>query len=221
MKDRHTLDLFEGLDDPHVREEALARGAAILRGFACQDAVALLQAVQDVSIRAPLRHMVTPGGFRMSAALTSCGDLGWVSDRAGYRYAAVDPDRGLPWPPMPDALRELSCHAAQQAGFAGFVPDACLINRYEPGAKMSLHQDRNERDLDAPIVSVSLGIAAVFQFGGQARGDPVTRVRLTHGDVVVWGGPARLNYHGILPVHGGHHPLTGGCRINLTFRKVL
>lgn len=155
----------------------------------------------------------------MSVALTNCGTLGWVTDQTGYRYDAINPVSGFPWPPMPESFLRLATAAAAEAGFTSFVPDACLINRYEPGARLSLHQDRNERDFDQPIVSVSLGLPAVFLFGGKRRADASLRVRLTHGDVVVWGGPARLSYHGVLPLKEGHHPLVGSRRINLTFRK--
>ncbi len=214
-----TLNLFDSPHDVESRDEPLAPGAMVLRGIAAPIDRILLAGLQEVVAQAPLRHMLTPGGFRMSVAMTNCGALGWVTDRTGYRYDAVDPDSGRNWPPMPGAFGRLATDAAEQAGFAGFVPDACLINRYEPGARLSLHQDRNERDYDAPIVSVSLGIAAIFLFGGSSRTDKSLRVPLTHGDVVVWGGPARLRYHGVLPLKEGQHPLVGGHRINLTFRK--
>jgi len=214
-----SLTLFELAEDLAPRLEPLGTGAAVLRSFATPDETALLAGVQEVIAQAAFRHMVTPGGFRMSVAMTNCGALGWVTDRSGYRYDPVDPDSGRPWPAMPAAFLRLATHAAAQAGFAGFVPDACLINRYRPGTRLSLHQDRNERDFAAPIVSVSLGIPAVFLFGGSNRADQAARVLLEHGDVVVWGGPARLRYHGVLPLKEGHHPLMGDHRINLTFRK--
>lgn len=197
----------------------LAPGAALLRGFALDDAAALLAAIDTVAALAPLRHMVTPGGYMMSVATTSCGELGWTSDAQGYRYAACDPDSGLPWPAMPALFNTLARDAAAQAGFHGFEPDACLINRYAPGARLTLHQDRNERDFGAPIVSVSLGLPATFLFGGIRRTDPTLKLRLVHGDVVVWGGAARLRFHGVLPLSHGTHPVTGACRVNLTFRK--
>lgn len=197
----------------------LAPGAALLRGFALDDAAALLAAIDTVAAVAPLRHMVTPGGNTMSVATTSCGELGWTSDAQGYRYAACDPDSGLPWPAMPALFGTLARDAAAQAGFPGFEPDACLINRYAPGARLTLHQDRNERDFGAPIVSVSLGLPATFLFGGIKRTDPTLKLRLVHGDVVVWGGAARLRFHGVLPLSHGTHPVTGACRVNLTFRK--
>ena len=168
---------------------------------------------------AVFRHLITPGGFRMSVAMVNCGTYGWVSDRTGYRYDAIDPESGKPWPHMPDVFRKLARDAAASAGFEDFEPDACLVNRYEPGARLSLHQDKNERGFDAPIVSVSLGIPAVFLWGGLRREDRPVRIPLMHGDVMVWGGPSRLRYHGVLPLKEGHHPLTGGYRINLTFRK--
>jgi alkylated DNA repair protein (DNA oxidative demethylase) len=165
--------------------------------------------------------MVTPGGFRMSVAMTSCGTWGWVSDASGYRYDVNDPERGKPWPRMPEPLLRLARDAATSAGFVGFEPDSCLINRYDPGARLSLHQDKDERDYDAPIVSVSLGLPAVFLFGGMRRAERPKRVPLTHGDVVVWGGPARLRFHGVMPLKDGQHSLTGACRINLTYRKAV
>ncbi len=209
--------LFEAEVAPRL--EPLGPGAAVLRGFATSSEVALLAGVQDVTARAPFRHMVTPGGFRMSVAMTNCGALGWVTDRSGYRYDPIDPESGKHWPPMPDAFLRLAVDASAHAGLDGFVPDACLINRYEAGTRLSLHQDKNEQDLSAPVVSVSLGIPATFLFGGSNRADKATRVLLNHGDVVVWGGPARLRYHGVLPLKAGHHPLVGEHRINLTFRR--
>ena len=172
-----------------------------------------------MSALAPFRHMQTPSGHLMSVAMTSCGTAGWVTDRSGYRYEACDPGSGRPWPAMPAVFLELAVQAAARAGFRGFVPDACLVNRYEPGARMSLHQDKDERDLAAPIVSVSLGLPAVFLFGGSRRADAPCRIRLAHGDVVVLGGPARLRYHGVTPLKDGQHPATGRQRFNLTFRK--
>jgi alkylated DNA repair protein (DNA oxidative demethylase) len=198
--------------------EPLAPGAMVLRGFALDDQQ-LLADLAGVVAAAPFRHLITPGGFRMSVAMTNCGSLGWVSDRTGYRYDGVDPQSGRAWPELPASFLRLATTAAARAGFDGFVPDACLVNRYEPGARLTLHQDKNERDYDAPIVSVSLGIPAIFLFGGATRAERPARVRLFHGDVVVWGGPARLRYHGVLPIEEGHDPRVGGHRINLTFRK--
>jgi alkylated DNA repair protein (DNA oxidative demethylase) len=213
-----TLDLFEPAGT-ESKEEWLAPGAVVLPRFAASSEAELLAALREVVARAPFRHMVTPGGFRMSVAMTNCGSYGWVTDRSGYRYDAVDPESGDEWPPMPAPFLRLAADAAEHAGFGGFVPDACLINRYEPGARMSLHQDKNERDFDQPIVSVSLGLPAVFLFGGPKRADQPRRVTLRHGDVVVWGGPARLRYHGVMPLRDGLHPVVGRHRINLTFRK--
>ena len=215
-----TPDLFDDLDAPALpATQPLAPGAVLLRGFARPHERQLLTGVEAVLTRAPLRHLITPGGFRMSVAMSNCGRLGWVSDLKGYRYDANDPDSGRPWPAMPAAFLDLAGAAARAGGFEGFVPDACLINRYEPGTRLSLHQDRDEGNYDWPIVSVSLGLPAVFLFGGPKRSDKAQRVPLAHGDVVVWGGPSRLHYHGVLPVKEGTHPLTGACRINLTFRK--
>jgi alkylated DNA repair protein (DNA oxidative demethylase) len=214
-----TLNLYEELNATQPDEERLAPGAVLLRRFAGPVASLLLADLEGVIARAPFRHMVTPGGFRMSVAMTNCGSLGWVTDRTGYRYDDVDPESGRSWPEMPDSFLRLAREAAVRAGFDGFEPDGCLINRYEPGARLSLHQDKNESDLGMPIVSVSLGISAVFLFGGLNRSDKPRRVELRHGDVVVWGGPARLRYHGVMPLKEGHHPLVGRRRVNLTFRK--
>ena len=213
-------DLFEGVSSGE-RPEPLAEGAVVLRGFARGEAAALLAAVRKVTAAAPFRNMITPGGLRMSVAMTNCGCAGWVTDRRGYRYEAADPMTGRTWPPIPVSFRELAVSAADAAGFAGFEPDACLVNRYEPGTRLSLHRDENERDLSAPIVSVSLGLPAVFLFGGLGRGDRPRRIPLESGDVVVWGGPARLTYHGVAPLADGEHSLTGRCRINLTLRRAL
>jgi len=213
-----TRDLFNDAAEVETRAE-LAPGAVVLRGFALPAETELLAGLEGVIAQAPFRHMVTPGGFRMSVGMTNCGSLGWVTDRAGYRYDAVDPESGKEWPRMPDSFLQLAQTAAASAGFGGFMPDGCLINRYEPGARLSLHQDKNESDFGQPIVSVSLGIPAVFLFGGLTRTDKPSRVELRHGDVVVWGGPARLRYHGVMPLKEAHHPLVGSHRINLTFRK--
>jgi alkylated DNA repair protein (DNA oxidative demethylase) len=199
--------------------EPIGDGAVVLGGFAAGRAGELLCAVERVGAAAPFRHMVTPGGYTMSVAMTNCGDLGWVTDRSGYRYQRTDPLTSKPWPAMPAVLRALASEAAEAAGYAAFVPDACLINRYRPGARLSLHQDRNERALDAPIVSVSLGLSAIFLFGGKRRNDRPRRIQLENGDIVVWGGPRRLFFHGVDTLADGEHPLTGKCRINLTFRK--
>jgi len=208
-------------DDPsQPGREPLEEGAVLLRGFATGQASALVEAVARIAQAAPFRHLVTPGGYTMSVAMTNCGRVGWVSDRTGYRYDALDPGTAAPWPAMPGNFLAIARGAAAEAGFAGYDPDACLINRYIAGAKLGLHQDRDERDAWAPIVSVSLGLPAVFLWGGKHRSDPVRRLRLESGDVAVWGGPARFVYHGVAPLKDGRHPLTGGARINLTFRKV-
>lgn len=214
-----TLELFPATDEPFRAPEPLGPGACVLRGFALPFASELLAALPRIEGVSPFRHLVTPGGYTMSVAMTNCGPLGWVSDRSGYRYDAIDPLSQKPWPAMPAAFARLAREAAETAGFAGFAPDACLVNRYQPGTRLSLHQDRDERDHGAPIVSVSLGMPAVFQFGGLARGDAVERVPLAHGDVVVWGGPDRLRFHGVLPLKDKPHALLGSVRVNLTFRK--
>jgi DNA oxidative demethylase len=212
------LDLFDQRGDAHAAE-AICDGAVVLRGFATAGAPGVLASIDAIAAAAPFRQMITPGGLRMSVAMTSCGPLGWVTDRTGYRYSAVDPASGEPWPSMPTAFAALAHEAAAQAGFAGFQPDSCLINRYEPGVRLSLHQDKDERDYAQPIVSVSLGLPAVFQLGGLRRSDKTQRVALVHGDIVVWGGPARLRFHGVAPLKDGVHPLLGRRRINLTFRR--
>lgn len=212
-----TLELFSG-GEPDACEY-MGSGAVVLRGFALPCVEALLPAIDDIGAVAPFRHMTTPGGFTMSVALTNCGALGWTTDRRGYRYSSTDPGSGQPWPPMPEVFAGLARAAAQVAGFRGFEPDACLLNHYQPGARLSLHQDRDECDFSAPIVSVSLGMTATFLFGGHERTDKAARIALLHGDVAVWGGEDRLRYHGIMPLKGRPHPLLGSQRINLTFRK--
>ena len=214
-----TADLFGDTASPTPRHEPLCEGAAVLRGFALAQQEALLQAIDAIVAQAPFRHLITPGGLRMSVAMTNAGSLGWVSDRRGYRYDPIDPLSGHPWPAMPAKLQELAHSAAARAGFDGFVPDACLINRYQTDTRLSLHQDRDEADLGQPIVSVSLGVPATFLFGGLERTEKAQRVPLAHGDVVVWGGPARLRFHGVLPLKPAHHSRLGSERINLTFRR--
>lgn len=212
-------DLFADIRDDQPACEQLAEGAVLLRNFFAAEQPDVIAALRIIVKAAPFRHLVTPGGHTMSVAMSNCGRVGWVSDARGYRYDPVDPDSGKPWPEMPAPFRDLAARAAIRAGFEAFVPDACLINRYKPGAKLSLHQDKDELDLGAPIVSVSLGLPATFLFGGLTRSAPQKRYRLTHGDVVVWGGPSRLAYHGVTPLPDGEHPVMGGQRINLTFRK--
>src|SRR3989442_5743379 len=210
--------LFDSDSLPSSHDQ-LEEGAVLLRGFAAAEAPLLVEEVARIAQGAAFRHLVTPGGYTMSVAMTNCGRVGWVSDRTGYRYDPEDPQSGTPWPAMPQAFLDVASRAAAEAGFAGYDPDACLINRYVSGAKLSLHQDRDEKDAWAPIVSVSLGLSAVFLWGGKRRSDPVRRVRLESGDIAVWGGPARFVYHGVAPLREGQHPLTGEARINLTFRK--
>jgi DNA oxidative demethylase len=212
-------DLLDAL--PRGGTQPIAEAAVLLRGFAAAQDAALMDAVRTIEQQAAFRRMMTPGGRQMSVAMTNCGSAGWVTDRRGYRYDPVDPESGRPWPAMPTIFMSLAARSAAAGGFETFNPDVCLINRYEPGAKLSLHQDRDERDFSEPIVSVSLGLPAVFLFGGLRRSDRPRRIRLVGGDVVVWGGPARLAYHGIDTLADGEDPLTGRCRINLTFRKAL
>jgi DNA oxidative demethylase len=205
----------------------VAEGAVLLRNFVQQNKnvthaeTALLADLHCVLENSPLRNMTTLGGFTMSVAMTNCGALGWVSDKKGYRYTMLDPSTGLPWSQMPVSFMALASAAAMQAGYANFVPDACLINQYQPGARMSLHQDKDEQDFSQPIVSVSLGIPAVFLFGGAKRSDNARKISLQHGDVIVWGGKSRLNYHGVMPLRASMHEVFGARRINLTFRKAV
>jgi DNA oxidative demethylase len=215
-----TMDLFASVSDVRPSQEVMAEGAVLLRGFAKAGEAELVAELRDVVAEAPFRQMVTPGGFRMSVAMTNCGNSGWITDLTGYRYGADDPETGKPWPPMPASFLDLARRAADRAGFVSFAPDVCLINRYVPGARLSLHRDKDELDFNAPIVSVSLGLPAIFLFGGAKRSDKTRRFRLEHGDIAVWGGPARLFYHGVAPLAEGEHPLLGRQRINLTFRKV-
>jgi DNA oxidative demethylase len=211
--------LFEDSPKCEALNENLGLGTAILRGFARVDEASTMEALFAVAAKSPFRHMVTPGGFRMSVAMTNCGALGWVTDRKGYHYASTDPETGDPWPEMPKVFLDLAQQSARKAGYPDFTPDACLINRYEPGARLTLHQDKNENDFDQPIVSVSLGLPAIFLFGGLERSEKTIRMSVAHGDVLVWGGPARLRYHGVKQLKNGTHPLTGSYRFNLTFRK--
>lgn len=214
------MDLFaeQDLQQP-ARVERISDQAFALRGFALPKAKELLAALDSVLLQAPLRQMQTPGGYTMSARLSSCGALGWTTDRDGYHYSPLYPLSARPWPAMPGVFLALAAAAASSAGFSGFVPDSCLINAYAPGAKMSLHQDKNERCHTAPIVSISLGLPAIFQFGGFERSDPTQRIALFHGDIMVWGGVDRLRYHGVMPIKPGHHSLLGEQRINITLRQ--
>ena len=215
-----TGDLFDSVAEAQPSREEIADGAVLLRGFAKPIETVLIEAVRAIVAQSPFRRMITPGGYQMSVAMTNCGERGWITDHTGYRYDPIDPRTGAPWPAMPPVFRDLARRAAEQGGFFGFAPDACLVNRYEPGTRLSLHQDKDELDYSAPIVSVSLGLPATFLFGGLARSDKPRRFRLVHGDVVVWGGPSRLAYHGVAPLADSEHPLLGRRRINLTFRKV-
>ncbi|MDZ7938484.1 MAG: DNA oxidative demethylase AlkB [Rhodoferax sp.] len=215
------MDLFDDLPLPidALRTE-LAPGAVLLRGLGRADDVQILEAIEAVIAQAPLRHLQTPGGYTMSIQTTRCGSMGWVSEPGGYRYAASNPGTRQPWPAMPPCLMDFAVRAAAEAGYPDFVPDSCMVNQYLPGTKLGLHQDRDERDLRAPVVSLSLGLPATFLFGGLERTGATQRYRLAHGDVVVWGGPARLAFHGVLPVAEGDHVLLGRRRVNVTFRKV-
>lgn len=215
MKAKYRMDLF----DTYPAKQEIVKDVVLLKGFVLPIEIKLLADLAIVVEAVPFRHMTTPGGFTMSVAMTNCGELGWVTDKKGYRYDALDPLTGKPWPDMPESFMALAHEAAMRAGYIDFKPDACLINRYQVGARMSLHQDKNERDFNQPIVSVSLGVPAVFQFGGLERSDKAMKLPLYHGDVVVWGGGSRLRYHGVLPLKASNHPAFGEYRINLTFRK--
>ena len=215
------MDLFDNMTEQHVH---IAEGAVLLRRFALTNEVSLLNDLKSIIAKSPLRHMVTPSGFTMSVAMTNCGKLGWVTDKKGYRYNALDPSTGEPWQAMPMSFMQLATQAAEVAGYANFVPEACLINQYQPAARMGLHQDKDEQDFSQPIVSVSFGVPARFLFGGLKRSDKPTKILLLHGDVVVWGGKSRLNYHGIMPLQATNiqtngYEAFGACRFNLTFRK--
>ncbi|GLR86733.1 DNA oxidative demethylase AlkB [Bradyrhizobium iriomotense] len=214
-----TADLFDSLAEAQPSREDIADGAVLLRGFAGTIEHELIAAVRAITAQSSFRQMTTPGGYQMSVAMTNCGERGWITDHTGYRYDPIDPLSEQPWPSMPPLFRDLARRAAEEGGFPSFAPDACLVNRYEPGTRLSLHQDKDELDLSAPIVSVSLGLPATFLFGGMARSDKPRRFRLVHGDVVVWGGVTRLAYHGVAPLADGEHALLGRQRINLTFRK--
>ncbi len=216
---RDLFDAAGALDDPPY--EPIAQGAVLLRGHALPFVPDILASLEEIAAQAPFRRMTTPWGAVMSVAMTNCGDAGWLTDRTGYRYDRIDPESGLSWPTMPGVFRVLATGAANEAGYPDFVADACLINRYEPGTRLTLHQDKNERDYAHPIVSVSLGLPATFQFGGLKRSDPVHKFTVRHGDVAVWGGPSRLYYHGVAELKEGEHPALGRLRINLTFRRAL
>lgn len=214
-----TFDLFG--DPPPAPPRWLAPGALLLPGFLRTQAPVLLDHIRRIAAQAPFRHMTTPGGGTMSVMMTGCGQRAWVSDATGYRYSDTIPDSGTPWPAMPSLFLTLADQAAAAAGYSGFRPDSCLVNRYAPGASMGLHQDRDEKDRQQPIVSFSLGLTACFLFGGPRRTDPRQRVPLHHGDALVWGGPSRLHYHGVARLAAGDHPLTGPCRYNLTLRRAV
>jgi alkylated DNA repair protein (DNA oxidative demethylase) len=214
-----TADLFDSVAEAQPSREDIADGAVLLRGFARPIEEELIAAVRAIAAQSPFRRMTTPGGYQMSVAMTNCGERGWITDHTGYRYDAIDPRSDAPWPAMPLVFCDLARRSAEEGGFVGFTPDACLVNRYEPGTRLSLHQDKDELDFSAPIVSVSLGLPAIFLFGGMARSDKPRRFRLVHGDVAVWGGPSRLAYHGVAPLADGEHALLGRQRINLTFRR--
>lgn len=214
-----TADLFADIERNQCDE--ILPDVFLLKGFALEKSTQLFKTICEVDTQAPFRKMQTPGGFYMSAELTNCGVVGWHSDHNGYRYTPFDPLTEQPWPDMPQGFRDLAETAAKRCGFPDFTPDVCLMNRYAVGAKMGLHQDKDEKDFAQPIVSLSLGLPIIFQFGGPKRNDPKQRILLQHGDVVVWGRAARRYYHGVLTLKSGQHPLTGPYRYNLTFRRAM
>ena len=205
---------------PDLDAVTIGPGAVLYRGVVVAQADELLKSVKEVVTQSPFRRVVTPMGKPMSVEMTNCGDVGWVSDPSGYRYEQIDPVTGCAWPVMPQRFREVAHVCAFRAGYEGFHPDACLINRYSAGSKMGLHQDRDEMDFSQPIVSVSLGLPITFNFGGYSRTSPTIKIRLQHGDAVVFGGESRLAFHGVGTLRRGEHPLTGNYRFNLTFRRV-
>ncbi len=217
-----TDDLFNGEYVEQGAHEHYFQQVHVFRGLALSDADVLIDYLKNTVLKtSPFRYMLTPGGRKMSVSITNCGQVGWVSDVQGYRYAKYDPYSKLSWPDLPQCLINLSIKAAEMAGFNGFNPDSCIINKYAVASKMSLHQDKDEHDFQQPIVSISLGIAAVFEMGGFTRGDSTLRIPLFHGDVVVWGGEDRLRFHGVLPIKADSHPITKQTRINFTVRQAL
>ncbi len=217
-----TQDLFQTANNGESWQENIRDDVVVLRQYANKQAAEILKEVELITAVAPFRKMKTPSGLSMSAELTSCGKYGWISDQQGYRYSKSDPLNNNAWPKLPELFFKFGREAAKKAGFSDFKPDVCMINRYAPASKMSLHQDRNERDFSekAPIVSLSLGVPANFYFGGLERSDPTIKIPLIHGDVVVWGGKSRLCFHGVGVIKDDYHPMLGNFRINLTFRKV-
>ena len=205
---------------PDASAVEFAPDAVLFRAAVEPIAHELLREIGRVVDVSPLRTVMTPIGKPMSVEMTNCGRVGWVSDRKGYRYETHDPLTGKPWPIMPNPFADLAATMAARAGYDSFAPDACLINRYSAGSKMGLHQDRDEEDFSQPIVSVSLGLPIRFNFGGERRTDRTTKVNLRHGDVVVFGGVARLAFHGVGTLRRGTHELTGVYRYNLTFRAI-
>lgn len=214
------LDLFnDGSERLRMWREDIYPGAVVLRRFALKQDKELLDALLNVISQSPLRESFTPGGFKMSVLTSGCGDYGSSND-GDYRMDPIDPVTKLPWPNMPEIFYELGVNAAKEAGFVGYEPNMTHINQYSPGSKLGMHQDRGESDTDSPIVSLSLGLPAVFKLGGFERSAPVKPITLEHGDVIVWGGASRMRFHGILPIKAGIHHMVGSFRYNLTVRRV-
>ena len=211
-----TADFFS---DQMESQVMLAKGAYWLRGFALPQADTICAMLIEHLKNYPPQQMMTPMGYSMSVRTTSFGEFGWVSSKQGYGYAVKNSFTNESWPPIPESFFDLAQRAANQAGYVNFKPDTCLINVYEIGDKMGLHQDKDEADFSKPIVSVSLGLPVIFQFGGLTRTAKTLKVPLSHGDVVVWGADSRLCFHGVLPLKAGTHGTLGQRRINLTFRK--
>jgi len=209
------MNLFSQLAAEPTHEEIFP-GATLMRGLAQAQDGEFLEAMQGVLSAAPLHHATTPTGLPMGVMVSDCG----TPEAFRRRWDPANPAVRQMWPPMPRALLDFSLRCAVRAGFPLFRPDTCHVNRYQAGTKLGLHQDRHECDMSQPIVSVSFGLECVFLLGGLERTDSPKRILLEHGDVIVWGGPSRMRFHGVQPLKPGHHPLTGPYRYNLTFRKV-
>ena len=209
------MNLFSQLELEPTHEE-LYPGAVLMRGLALPQDREFFAAMESIIAAAPLHHAVTPGGLPMGVMVTDCGD----SRAFANRWDAANTPGKQPWPRMPRVLYDFAIRCANRSGFPLFRPDACHINRYHAGIKLGLHQDRHEIDLNQPIVSISLGLECIFLLGGLQRTDKARHILLEHGDVIVWGGPSRMRFHGVQPLKPGSHPLTGPYRYNLTFRRI-
>jgi len=209
------MNLFSQLVAEPTHEEIFP-GAVLMRSLALPQDNEFFTAAEAIIAARPLHHTTTPSGLPMGVMVTDCGD----SRAFANRWDTANPERMRLWPPMPPLLRDFAIRCAVRSGFPQFRPDACHINRYQAGTKLGLHQDRHECDWTQPIVSLSFGLECIFLLGGLQRTDKPRRILLEHGDVIVWGGPSRMRFHGVQPLKPGHHPLTGPYRYNLTFRKI-